>query len=101
MPVNSVSVVSTTVATKTTLPLANRNDVTNGLSVTSGRTLIRLAAVENTPICFVSTSYEKVWLSASHVGSDDIDGSAVGTTATASLPSGRCDRKATARPSGA
>ena len=49
---------------------------------------MRPVAVENTPMCFGSTSNENVSLSPSQVGSEDIDGSAVGTTGTASLPSG-------------
>ena len=58
---------------------------------------MRPVAVENTPMCFGSTSNENVSPSPSQVGSEDIDGSAVGTTGTASLPSGRCERNAKAR----
>src|SRR5262245_54833236 len=101
MPVNSVSTVSNTVETRIRSPTTCRNDVKNDLEVTSGSTFIRLKANENTPMCFISTSYEKVSPSESQVGSDDIDGSAVWTTAVASLPSGRGDRNANARPSGA
>ena len=95
----SASPVSKTVDTKTRFAFTYLNDVTNGFFVTSGRILMRPATVENTPMCLLSTSNENVSPSASHVGSEDMEGSAVGTTGMASLPSGCSDRKAKARPS--
>jgi len=60
---------------------------------------MRLADVEKTPMCLASTSNEKVSPSASQVGSDDIEGSAVGTAGTAFLPLGFSERNAYARAS--
>ena len=67
--------------------------------VTSGTTVTLRSAVENTPTCLASTSYENISPSASQVGSDDIVGSVVAATGTASFPSGRSETNANGRPS--
>jgi hypothetical protein len=50
--------------------------------------------------CLKSRSKEKLSLSGSQRASELVDGSAIGTSGEASLPSGRGETKANGRPSG-
>ena len=62
--------------------------------VVVGTTSLCLVSSENTPTCLSSMSYRKLWPSGNQTGSDVLDGSAIGTSATASRPSGSVETKA-------